>query len=117
MNTLTLEREGAFRVTLTGDSHCGVGDQLSVRYHVTVTCGVRFDQRGFLFDQLNLDAFFQRLKRTSQSCEKLTLYVARELHALILAENPACDVRTMIVKLSPEPFAAAMTYRWNLGET
>jgi hypothetical protein len=75
-------------------------------------CSPRLDSRGFLFDQINVDNYFKRMKRSTLSCEKMTLKCVRDLVKLIHKENPKCVVRKINLTLSPQPFLASMTYTW-----
>lgn len=109
---LTMNRSGEFKVFTTGDSHCGtLTDQmLPIKYELVCECEVTLDKRGFLFDQISVEGFFQGLKRTTMSCEKLTISCAKKLATLIRKENPACKIRSINLKLSPFPHMASMTY-------
>lgn len=108
--TLTLQRRGTFRIKTRGDNHCGIFDDQHVKYDVKVVCTARLDDRGFLFEQRNVDAFFQGIKGTSLSCELLTKKCTKRLINMIMEENPECAVRSITVQLCPAPYAADMTY-------
>lgn len=110
--SLTLRRRGEFTIEALGDNHCGVNDFQNIRYEVEVICSTRLDSRGFLFEQRNVDAFFQTIRSTSASCEALTKECAKKLRNLILDENPACEVKSIAVNLCPAPYAADMTFTW-----
>jgi len=60
VETLTLKRRGVFLLEQKGDSHCGVltTGGVNVKYEVIVECEYVLDDRGFLFEQRNVDAFF-----------------------------------------------------------
>ena len=109
---LTLDRQGEFKVFTTGDSHCGtLTDQyLPVKYHMICECENILDNRGFLFEQVGVDQFFKRMKRTTLSCEKLTISCCKRLVTLIRKDNPICRIRSIKLTLSPWPHQASMTY-------
>jgi hypothetical protein len=110
--TLTMNRKGAFTIRTFGPNHCGTLPVLDVRYVVEVECDAVVDGRGFLFDQLMVDSFFKGIKRSSLSCEKLAMFCAEGLVKAIRRENPGVNVRSVKMTLSPQPFAAGMTYAW-----
>jgi hypothetical protein len=109
---LTMNRQGEFSIFTTGDSHCGtMTDQfLPVKYHMVCECENVLDERGFLFEQVNVDKFFKGLQSTKLSCELLTISCCNKLVELIRKDNPACKVRSIKLTLSPSPFQASMTY-------
>jgi hypothetical protein len=110
--TLTMNRQGEFQILTTGDSHCGTftNRKLDIRYHMICECESTLDPRGFLFEQVNVDNFFKQMKRTSLSCEKLTIACCTRLVSMIRRDNPSCRIRSIELKLSPFPYAASMTY-------
>jgi hypothetical protein len=110
--TLTLRREGEFNIFTTGDSHCGTftNQNLQVRYALVCECENVLDSRGFLFEQVSVDQMFKKLKRTTMSCEKLTISCCKKIVGLIRKNNPSCRVRSIKLTLSPFPFGASMTY-------
>jgi hypothetical protein len=108
-NSLTIERAGQFRIATFGPNHCGTLPYLTVKYRMVCQCAAKLDARGFLFDQVEVDRFFQRIERTDKSCEKLTMDSLTNLIAMIRKENPDCVINRMALTLSPEPFAASMT--------
>lgn len=110
--TLTMNREGQFAILATGPNHCGVDENLVIKYHMICECTSKLDGRGFLFDQVNVDNYFQTLKSSTLSCEQLTIKCARKLLKLIKEENPICSIRKMRLTLSPQPFKASMTFDW-----
>lgn len=112
--TLTMARQGIFHIQTFGNSHCGTTKEMDVKYAAVIKCGAVTDHRGFLFDQINVDAYFQGIKRTSLSCEKLAMHCTNGLVALIRKENPGAEIHALELTLSPAPFAAAMTYSWKL---
>lgn len=113
METLTLERTGEFTIRTRGDHHCGTLPTLKVKYKMTCVCAKRLDVRGFLFDQLKVDEYFQKRLATSLSCEQLTILSMEDIVAAIQAENPRCEILESSLTLSPEPFMASMTFRTN----
>ncbi len=109
---ITMRRNGEFRVLATGPSHCGITEDLTIRYDMTAECGPKLDRRGFLFDQVNVDNYFQSIKRTTRSCERLTQFCLNSLKEIILRENPDCQIFRLSLTLTPAPYKAAMTYSW-----
>lgn len=109
---LTMNRQGEFQIFTYGDSHCGTmtNQFLPIKYHMVCECESTLDPRGFLFEQVNVDKFFQNLTKTRLSCEKLTIQCCKRLVTLIHKDNPVCKVRSIKLTLSPAPFAASMTY-------
>lgn len=109
---LTMNRQGEFQILTTGDSHCGTmtNQMLPVKYHMICECENILDPRGFLFEQVGIDNFFKKLKKTTMSCEKLTISCCKKLVTLIRKDNPICRVRSIQLTLSPYPFQASMTY-------
>lgn len=107
-----MNRSGEFKVRTTGDRHCGTltNQKLPIRYALHCECEVTLDKRGFLFDQISVEGFFQSLRRTTLSCELLTISCAKKLVKIIRTENPGCKIRNMQLTLSPFPYAANMTY-------
>ena len=112
--TLTMARQGIFHIETFGNSHCGIGKEMDVKYAAVIKCDAVTDHRGFLFDQINVDGYFQGIKRTSLSCEKLAMHCTKGLIGMIRKENPGAVVHSLELTLSPAPFAAAMTYAWKL---
>jgi hypothetical protein len=110
--SLTMNREGEFRVLATGPTHCGVDENLVIKYNMVCECDVKLDHRGFLFDQVNVDAFFKGIRRTELSCEKLCIDCAGKLMEMIQAENPKAVIRKMTLTLSPAPHLASMKFEW-----
>lgn len=112
MNLLTMNRQGEFNIFAHGPTHCGVAENITIKYHMICECTPGLDKRGFLFDQINVDNYFKRMKSSKLSCEKMTVKCVRDLVKLIRAENPKCVVRKINLTLSPQPFLASMTYTW-----
>ena len=110
---LVMNRSGEFAIHVSGDSHCGVKKDLTVRYSVRAECLPSLDKRGFLFDQLTVDNFFKSIGETILSCEELSMYCCEALMDLIHKENNKCEIKNMSLTLSPEPYAASMTYEWS----
>jgi hypothetical protein len=115
-NRLTLRRRGEFTVRTEGEHHCGVNKVQFIRYEVEVVCHPLLDHRGFLFEQLNVDKFFQAIRKTSLSCEKLTMMCAKQIQELIRDDNIICDVESIQVRLCADPFAADMTYKMHINK-
>lgn len=111
-NKLTMNREGTFRFKAVGPNHCGVDENLQVNYRMVCECYATLDRRGFLFDQINVDNYFQSIQSSVLSCEKLTIKCAQKLLKMIKKENAICAIRSMSLTLSPAPFKASMTYDW-----
>jgi hypothetical protein len=109
---LTMNRQGEFKILTTGDSHCGLltNQFLPIKYHMICECESILDSRGFLFEQVNVDNFFKNMKRTTLSCEKLTMSCVKKLVTLIRKDNPVCRIRSIKLTLSPYPHQASMTY-------
>lgn len=112
IHTLTLNRQGEFKILTVGEAHCGTltNQQLPVKYHLICECEKSLDPRGFLFEQVGIDQFFQNLTRTRLSCEKLTMKCVKSLITLIRKDNPVVVVRSIRLTLSPFPYAASLTY-------
>ena len=113
--TLTMRRSGEFKVLpVEGTPHCGVSHTLlDVRYTVVVVCSMEsLDHRGFLFDQTNIDKYFQSLKTVSVSCEQFCIQAAEGLWSRITRENGTCQILSLSVTLSPAPYQASMTFDW-----
>jgi hypothetical protein len=109
---LTMDRSGEFRIHAFGPSHCGIDEDLKIKYRMVCECQPKLDNRGFLFDQINVDMFFQSIKRSKLSCERLTVRCVRQLVQAIKLENPSCQINKVELTLSPAPFMASMTYAW-----
>lgn len=76
-------------------------------------CGSKLDPRGFLFDQISVHNFFQGIKKTKLSCERLTVQFIKKMVQAIKLENPSCEIQRVKLTLSPAPFLASMTYSWS----
>ena len=109
---LIMNRQGDFKILTTGDSHCGTltNEHLPVKYQLICECENILDNRGFLFEQVSVDKFFKNMKRTTLSCEKLTISCCKKLVTLIRRDNPICRIRSIKLTLSPYPYQASMTY-------
>ncbi len=112
VKTLTMNRQGDFEILTVGDSHCGTltNQFLKVKYHMICECDNVLDPRGFLFEQVSVDNFFKKMRKTTLSCEKLTISCCKKLVTLIHKDNPVCRIRSIELTLSPFPFQASMTY-------
>ena len=108
-----MRRKGDFTVTTYGDNHCGTTEKLNIKYELIVECSVSLDERGFLFDQINVDKFFKQIRMTKLSCEHFSIQCARKLWRLIKNENRSCQIQDMKLLLSPAPFAASMEFCYN----
>lgn len=117
---MTIKRAGAFSIKTFGAHHCGTkpaGIALPIKYTFMCKCDISaLDGRGFLFDQMRVDAYFQHLGATPLSCELLAVSVARGLFRQIVKENPGCKPEAMSLELSPEPFMASITIDWDEEE-
>lgn len=112
-SSLTMNRKGSFDLYVYGPNHCGVGTgTIAVQYHARIVCDAKVDNRGFLFDQVMVASFFNGIKQSSLSCEKLVMHCAAGLAKRIVEENPSVVVRSIELTLSPAPHAADMTYTW-----
>lgn len=109
IESLKIVRSGQFHIHTYGSWHCGTADQFDIRYHMVCLCSPKLDHRGFEFDQLNIDGFFQKIRKTSMSCERLTEATLVKLKKFILTENPLCEIHAMNLTLSPHPYAVSMT--------
>lgn len=113
MTNLTIQRTGEFAVITYGTTHCGTKSPLKVRYQFIARCSASdLDERGFLFDQTRVDAFMQAQTSTRLSCETFAISLARELFKQIRSENGKCNPQYLSLRLSPEPFAAELTFEW-----
>lgn len=110
--TLEMDRSGEFDIKTYGNNHCGTDDAFKIRYHLKCLCSSKLDQRGFLFDQLNIQQFFESIQKTSLSCEQLTEVCLEQLLEHIMVENPGCQIFRMELALSPAPYMASMVHAW-----
>jgi len=110
--TLTIRRTGEFTIKTFGSNHCGLLPILKIQYEAKIECSAKVDDRGFLFDQLEVDRFFQGVKSSFLSCEMLTMHLAEMLALRIMAENPSLEVKGLDLTLSPQPFKAGVTFAW-----
>lgn len=129
---LNLHRYGTFRIPVLGERHCGPetdGGIMPCDYDVNIECvSDHLDPDGFLVEQLGVHEFFQglRYRPTRLSCELLTVAVAVDLHDLVRAENPYCEVNSIRVKIAPKPHrvkarkeprhGADMTFSWHRSQ-
>lgn len=122
MDNMIMQRTGTFMIEVSGPNHCGTHDHHEqMKYHMIATCSPHFDKRGFLFDQLSIDNYFQSIKKTTKSCEQLTVDCCSQLLKLIRDEalahgNQKCPVLHIKLSLSPNPFAAEMTAEMGIAE-
>lgn len=111
---LTLRRGGEFTFSTDGPTHCGTESVLTLEYLVEVECDLSLDDRGFLFDQLKIADYFHSIKSTRLSCEELAMQAARDVHAIILAENPSCRIHDLKLHLQSKGWKAAfVTFHFN----
>lgn len=137
--TLTLRREGTFYQFVAGEHHCGPKDALvkahwnesaklvtlhpaghpaiPVVYTLTVACAPVLDHRGFLFDQAQVQRWFevQGTKVSSLSCEALTINLANRLMDKLERDAPHCDLRGVTLQLSPAPHKASLSAHFVRG--
>lgn len=108
-----LNRIGDFTIKTFGEFHCGTSDVLRINYRVNVTCDTEMlDSRGFLFDQVKVDGWFKSQRATDLSCEKYTVFCARQIYKLIVNENNGLTPSKIELALSPAPYAAEITFVW-----
>ncbi len=116
-NRLTLTRTGKFGFITVGHKHCGmapVGTRQECDYRVTVKCDPdSLDDRDYMFEQLIVQAYFDRIKRVRSSCEHLVMRIASELEDVILEENPDLDIYWIEVEVKAAPYAASMTFKYH----
>lgn len=121
LRTMTIQRAGLSNfLVVPGSNHCGPADQLvklsngaraiPVRWNISVECAPKVDARGFLFDQAMLGVFVDRIasEPTTLSCELLARHVAERLIAR-LEKLPHCEIRSLKMEFSPNPYAASIT--------
>ncbi len=114
--TLTLKRSGAFAFTAVGATHCGMvadGERQQCNYLVEVRCTARLDKNGYLFEQLVVQDYFDKIRRVASTCERLVMRVADDLHDIMLEENPEIGIIWIKVTLTAAPYAASMTYKYH----
>src|SRR6266850_2102640 len=92
---LTMDRTGEFHIWAYGPTHCGVNNDMLIKYRMTCECTTHTDSRGFLFEQINVDNYFKSLTKTKMSCEKLTMSCVKDLIKMIKKENPICKILRM----------------------
>lgn len=122
VRTLTIHRAGDIPLRVVGDTHCGakaagkpvgkcdLGDiyEVPVKYEAMVVCAPTLDARGFLFDQVMLDAWMQSWSREpiTLSCEALVITMANRLQDHMARKVSHCDLRTITLSISPNPYLA-----------
>jgi len=109
--TIHIKKHGSFSLVAKGDHHCGTEPILQAEFTFSVIAEATStdDSRGFLFDQLRIPAYFDKMKSTTLSCEKLCRRSARALVRMILAENPKLKIKKVELSLGPSA-SAWMTY-------
>lgn len=113
---MVLTRQGDFAFRTVGDKHCGMasaGDTQHCRYIVRVKCTPLLDADGYLFEQLKVQEFFDKIKSVRSTCELLVKRIAGELLDMIVRENGRIEVKWVEVTLSAEPYAALMRFRYH----
>lgn len=109
--TYTLKRSGEFVLATDGDNHCGTKELQPMRYELVVTCGGKLDKRGFLFEQLGVEEFFNsRDVDEERSCEELARDWCADLLGMVNTDSPGCEVLSMMLTLSPAPYGASVSY-------
>jgi hypothetical protein len=107
---LTIQRQGDFVIKTRGNHHCGTSSTLEMHYTLTVLADANStDQRGFLFDQLRVQDYFESLGSTRLSCEKLCQRSCHDLVQQIIRENPVIKIHHIKLALGPS-HAAWMHY-------
>jgi hypothetical protein len=112
MEKLEIDRSGEFPIETFGNNHCGTDTKFTIRYKAICVCSPRLDKRGFLFEQTKVQEYFESIKKTDKSCERLTEWCLEGLHQHIMQENPGCEIYSLKLTLSPHPYAASMTCSW-----
>jgi hypothetical protein len=116
-DSLTLVRTGKFGFITVGDKHCGMapaGTRQECDYVVRVKCDPdTLDDKDFMFEQLVVQQYFDRIKRVRSSCEHLVMRIASELEDVILEENPDLEIYWIEVQVKAAPYAASMTFRYH----
>lgn len=110
----TMIRRGSFIHRAAGPHHCGTKRRFTINYKVEVRCdGESLDERGFLFDQLNVARLFLRMgeEYSELSCEEMARALTKALVSQCETENPQVLIHYASVTLSPEPFEASITYQ------
>ena len=111
------DRRGEFQIETFGEFHCSTLPEPHIKYHVHIDAADdSLDSRGFLFDQLDCPSYFNGIKRSSLSCEKLARKAVEDISRTVLQENPHLKIIQINVTLSPEPFEAEVTEHWTLEE-
>lgn len=123
---LTLVRAGRVSWGVSGPYHCGpksllregpLGPTLDLEYRVVLECGLTLDDRGFLFDQIDVNAWMQAqaCRDTELSCERRAIEVGARLVAEIQRHAPTCALRRLTLELWPAPGIAGMVAVWAAG--
>jgi|SRR5215472_1386837 len=112
MISFTITRSGKNTFRTEGPTHCGTADFITVNWKVQVVCGEgSLDSRGFLFDQMRVVAYFDRLAKSpiKDSCEMFAYKAAKGIFAVVKAENKLCQIDALSVSISPME-GAEMTF-------
>lgn len=108
-----MSRAGEFAIDTKGNFHCGTESHQPMKYSLVVKCsGGSLDSRGFLFDQVGVQKYFDAKKSVSISCERWAEESTAALFTAIRRENPGAEVESMALTLSPHPYQASITYGW-----
>jgi hypothetical protein len=116
-DSLILTRTGKFGFITVGATHCGMaptGTRQECDYVVRVKCDPHtIDPRGYMFEQLVVQEYFDKIKRVQSTCEQLVMRVAVELESVIYEENPILEIYWIEVEVKAAPYAASMTFRYH----
>jgi len=133
--TLTIQRSGRVEwLVLPGTTHCGPAalvrpcshllytthgpstpaipaGALTVAYDVVLVCAPKLDARGFLIDQVHVDAYVARWASVprSLSCEEACRDLADAILAKASKDAPHCLIHELSLTLSPEPHVASVS--------
>jgi hypothetical protein len=107
---VVLKRSGKFKMQAHGHNHCGVDTELDMVYYFTADCTRgSLDARGFLLDQITVRRYFDKVRSSSLSCEKLCIKCCQDLVRLGVKENPGIYFNFVELRLGPSE-EASMTY-------
>lgn len=121
---LTMKRHGSFRCRWTStNGKCGIGTDTTPIY--TYACHIEtadiLDQNGFIYDQLQIDEYFQKKYndgnyRPALSCEKLAVNAVNDIKYMIeshMLKNSGLSVIYKIaVTIGVDNGNASMTAEW-----
>lgn len=120
LSSLSIHRAGEFHQRVVpGSNHCGPAEALvpsplggvaiPVKYELLVTCEPTLDHRGFLFDQVAVQAWMEeRAARgpVTLSCETLVIELANAFQDKLARDARHCKLQGLSLFLSPAPHAA-----------